>query len=74
MAPKAPDVTALAEDVRKLLKRVDELELAKKNLEKKVADHATALTVQRNRCNDLNYKAESAEKRAVDLESKLKAV
>ncbi len=74
MAPKPIDAQALAEDVRKLIKRVDELEIEKKNLVKKSAEHDTQLTVLRNRGNDLQYKAEMAEKRSVDLEQKLKAV
>ena len=74
MAPKPVDAQALAEDVRKLIKRVDELENEKKNLVKKSAEHETELKILRNRGNDLNYKAEAAEKRASDLETKLKAV
>ena len=74
MAPKLTEAQQLAEDVRKLIKRVDELEIEKKNLVKKTAEHETELKILRNRSNDLTFKAENAEKRALDLEGKLKAV
>ena len=73
MAPKPVDAQALAEDVRKLIKRVDELETEKKNLVRKSADQETAIKALRNRSNDLNHKAEMAEKKATDLEGRIKA-
>ena len=71
MAHKPVDPAALAEDVRKLLKRVDELETEKKNLVKKGAEYEKELTTLRNRTNDIYGKADAAEKRADGLESRI---
>lgn len=67
------DVGDLAEALRKLTKRVDELEQEKKSLVKKGGEYEKELTTLRNRSNELYSKADAAEKRASDLESKIKA-
>ena len=71
--PPQIDVGDLAEAVRKLTKRVDELEQEKKSLVKKGGEYEKELTTLRNRSNELYSKADAAEKRASDLESKIKA-
>ena len=72
--PHNPDLPTVAEALRKLIKRTDELERESKNAQQKISQYEKDIVKLGNRCDTFGTKIMELESRNLVLENRCKAV
>lgn len=72
--PHNPDFPAVAEALRKLIKRTDELERESKNAQQKISQYEKDIVKLSNRCDNFGNKIQQLESKNLMLENRCKAV
>ena len=72
--PHNPDFPAVAEALRKLIKRTDELERESKNAQQKISQYEKDIVKLSNRCDTFGNKIQQLESKNLMLENRCKAV
>ena len=72
--PPNPDFPTVAEAVRKLIKRTDELERESKNAQQKINQYEKEITKLNGRCDANGRKIEELEGKNLALENRCKAM
>lgn len=72
--PHNPDFATVAEALRKLIKRTDELERESKNAQQKINQYEKDIVKLNNRCDTFGNKIQELEMKNLMLENRCKAV
>ena len=72
--PHNPDCPTVAEELRKLLKRTDELEIQNKAAQQKINQSEKDIVKLSNRCDSFGHKIQELEAKNLMLENRCKAV